>query len=160
MKTELLDFVESKSLKENVPHFEIGDVVDVHVKIVEGAKERIFVWITGYSFGDGCSLNNFWSAEPINNANIHSLTKQFVNRWFGLVFGNKYSNPHDISFVDNKDARALIYNREIQIKRNRARLANSRAQELWGGASGDAQLDYRWKTAKRFIADIIKGLKS
>ncbi len=40
MKTELLDAVESKSLKENVPHFEIGDTVDVHCRIKEGSKVR------------------------------------------------------------------------------------------------------------------------
>ena len=28
MKTELLDAVESKNLKKDTPHFEIGDIVD------------------------------------------------------------------------------------------------------------------------------------
>jgi large subunit ribosomal protein L19 len=41
VKSELLDAVENKSLKENVPHFEIGDVVDVRCRIKEGDKERI-----------------------------------------------------------------------------------------------------------------------
>ena len=41
VKTELLDAVESKSLKENIPHFEIGDTVEVRCKIREGKKERI-----------------------------------------------------------------------------------------------------------------------
>ena len=40
MKTEILDAVESKSLKEKVPYFEIGDVVDVRCRIREGEKER------------------------------------------------------------------------------------------------------------------------
>ena len=40
MKTEILDAVESKSLKEKVPYFEIGDVVDVRYRIREGEKER------------------------------------------------------------------------------------------------------------------------
>ena len=39
-KTELLDSVESKSVKANVPHFEIGDIVDVHCRIQEGDKTR------------------------------------------------------------------------------------------------------------------------
>ncbi len=41
MKTELLDAVESKSIKKNIPHFEIGDTVDVRCRIREGGKERI-----------------------------------------------------------------------------------------------------------------------
>ena len=44
MKTELLDAVESKSIKKNVPHFEIGDTVDVRCRIREGGKERIQVF--------------------------------------------------------------------------------------------------------------------
>ena len=41
MKTELLDWVESNSLKTKIPHFEIGDTVDVHCRIREGDKERV-----------------------------------------------------------------------------------------------------------------------
>ncbi len=44
MKTELLDAVESKSIKKNIPHFEIGDTVDVRCRIREGSKERIQVF--------------------------------------------------------------------------------------------------------------------
>ncbi len=44
MKTEILDSVESKSLKKKVPYFEIGDTVDVHCKIQEGSKVRTQVF--------------------------------------------------------------------------------------------------------------------
>ena len=40
MKTEILDAVEGKSLKAKVPHFEIGDIVDVRCRIKEGEKVR------------------------------------------------------------------------------------------------------------------------
>ena len=43
-KTDLLDAVESKSLKENIPHFEIGDTVDVRCSIKEGDKERVQIF--------------------------------------------------------------------------------------------------------------------
>jgi large subunit ribosomal protein L19 len=41
VKTKLLDAVESKSLKKDIPVFEVGDTVEVRCKIVEGNKERI-----------------------------------------------------------------------------------------------------------------------
>jgi len=44
VKTEILDAVESKSLKKDKPHFEIGDIVDVHCRIKEGDKERTQVF--------------------------------------------------------------------------------------------------------------------
>ena len=44
MDTKLLDLVEAGSLKADKPAFEIGDTVDVHVRILEGSKERIQVF--------------------------------------------------------------------------------------------------------------------
>ncbi|MDD5458273.1 MAG: 50S ribosomal protein L19 [Phycisphaerae bacterium] len=40
VKTQLLDAVEEKSLKKELPHFEIGDTVEVSCKIQEGDKIR------------------------------------------------------------------------------------------------------------------------
>ncbi len=39
-----MELVEKTSLKENPPQFEIGDTVDVHLKILEGNKERVQVF--------------------------------------------------------------------------------------------------------------------
>jgi large subunit ribosomal protein L19 len=36
--------LEKEYLKTNLPSFDVGDAVDVHVKIVEGDKERIQVY--------------------------------------------------------------------------------------------------------------------
>jgi large subunit ribosomal protein L19 len=44
VKTEILDSVENKSLKEKTPYFEIGDLVDVHCRIREGNKTRIQIF--------------------------------------------------------------------------------------------------------------------
>ncbi len=43
MSKQILAMVEKSSLKEtaDVPQFDIGDTVDVHVKIKEGDKERV-----------------------------------------------------------------------------------------------------------------------
>jgi len=39
-----MELVEKTSLKENPPEFEVGDTVDVHLKILEGNKERVQVF--------------------------------------------------------------------------------------------------------------------
>jgi large subunit ribosomal protein L19 len=44
MQNALLELVEKTSLRESVPDFEIGDTVDVHVRILEGDKERIQIF--------------------------------------------------------------------------------------------------------------------
>lgn len=43
-KISFMDLVESKSIKKQLPYFEIGDTVDVHCKIEEGGKTRIQIF--------------------------------------------------------------------------------------------------------------------
>ncbi|MBS1258664.1 MAG: hypothetical protein MAG551_01725 [Candidatus Scalindua arabica] len=40
----IIDVVDKESMKEKVPQFKVGDLVDVHVKTVEGDKERIQIF--------------------------------------------------------------------------------------------------------------------
>ncbi|MBV8269531.1 MAG: 50S ribosomal protein L19 [Planctomycetaceae bacterium] len=44
MQNHLMEAVEQSSMKASVPKFEIGDTVDVHVRILEGEKERIQIF--------------------------------------------------------------------------------------------------------------------
>ncbi len=40
----MIDLIEKENLKEEIPEFGVGDIVDVHVKLVEGEKERIQIF--------------------------------------------------------------------------------------------------------------------
>lgn len=44
MSHKVLAQVEASSLRQEVPEFDIGDVVDVHTRILEGEKERIQIF--------------------------------------------------------------------------------------------------------------------
>ncbi len=44
MSQQLLEQIEAEQLKTDLPQIDIGDTVDVHVRIIEGAKERIQVF--------------------------------------------------------------------------------------------------------------------
>jgi large subunit ribosomal protein L19 len=39
-----LDFVDQAALRDDIPDFGPGDTVNVHVKVIEGSKERIQVF--------------------------------------------------------------------------------------------------------------------
>jgi large subunit ribosomal protein L19 len=39
-----LDFVDQASLRDDIPEFGPGDTVNVHVKVIEGSKERVQVF--------------------------------------------------------------------------------------------------------------------
>ena len=74
MKTEMLDAVESKNLKEKVPHFEVGDIVDVHCRIQEGDKTRTQIF-TGTVIGrKGRGVNETFTVRRIvNNEGIERI---------------------------------------------------------------------------------------
>lgn len=44
MQNQLMETVEQSSMKASIPKFEIGDTVDVHVRILEGEKERVQIF--------------------------------------------------------------------------------------------------------------------
>jgi large subunit ribosomal protein L19 len=64
-KTEMLDAVESKSLKIEIPHFEIGDTVDVRCRIKEGDKERIQVFTGTVIARGGRGINETFTVRRI-----------------------------------------------------------------------------------------------
>jgi large subunit ribosomal protein L19 len=44
MSQQIIKLVEQDNIKTSVPKFDIGDTVDVHVRILEGEKERIQIF--------------------------------------------------------------------------------------------------------------------
>ena len=74
MKTEMLDAVEGKSLKKKTPHFEIGDIVDVHCLIKEGDKERTQVFTGTVIARKGRGTNETFTVRRIvNNEGVERI---------------------------------------------------------------------------------------
>ena len=44
-KVDLLEVVEAPVASREIPEFRAGDTVKVHVRVVEGEKVIVFVWI-------------------------------------------------------------------------------------------------------------------
>jgi large subunit ribosomal protein L19 len=74
VKTELLDAVENKSLKKKTPHFEIGDIVDVHCRIKEGDKERTQIFTGTVIARRGRGINKTFTVRRIvNNEGVERI---------------------------------------------------------------------------------------
>jgi hypothetical protein len=95
----------------------------------------------------------FWQIVRERNDRIPGGTRSFVDEWFDLAF----ANTNVALLANNRRVQGLIRDREKNLKRGQARLENRRALELWTGASGTSQLDYRWKVAQTIVADIHAG---
>jgi large subunit ribosomal protein L19 len=65
VKMQMLDAVESKGLKKNIPHFGIGDVVDVRCRIKEGDKERIQIFSGTVIARKGRGINSTFTVRRI-----------------------------------------------------------------------------------------------
>ena len=74
MKTELLEAVENKCLKKEIPHFEVGDSIEVHCKIKEGNKERIQLFEGMVISRKGHGINeNFTVRRIVNNEGVERI---------------------------------------------------------------------------------------
>ncbi len=99
MKTEMLDAVASKSIKESVPHFEIGDIVDVRCKIKEGNKERVQIFSGTVIARKGRGINETFTVRRIVN-----------NEGVERVFPLHSPNVADVTAVrSGKKRRAKLY---------------------------------------------------
>jgi hypothetical protein len=97
----------------------------------------------------------FWKLVLRSNPRVSVKAQRFVNGWIDLVLGAS----EQTAIVDGAASRQRVEHREIQLKGGLARVRNERARELWNGAAGAAQLDLRWASARRIIADILAGLE-
>jgi len=97
----------------------------------------------------------FWEIVRSINPRITASTFEFINAWWDLVLGGDAARLRD-----NPTARLLIRDRERRLKKSLARIDNPRAQELWTGDSGSAQLEFRWFISQKLLGDIFDGLEA
>jgi len=62
--------------------------------------------------------------------------------------------------VDDAALRALVEQREIQLKGNRARLANAARLLEWSGSVGVGRNGFRWHRVRQILTDLHRGLES
>ncbi len=127
---------------------------------IEGYKKGLESWFEVISFrwtdlkNWYNNLNNLWTSEALINARIPLSSRNFVDQWYDILFQQEKLD----NILQSDKVEKLLKNREWRLKRDRARLLNARAREMWGGASGTIPLDYRWSTVKNIISDILNGL--
>jgi len=100
-------------------------------------------------------LADFWEIVVSEGARIPWRTRHFIECWIDLVLK---SGGDVTSLSTDKAAQSLIRDRETALKRDRARLQNQRALDLWSGDAGTGQLDYRWRVVSTIVNDILIGM--
>jgi hypothetical protein len=96
----------------------------------------------------------FWELVRSANPRITGPTYEFINAWWDHALAGDAAR-----LCDSPAARLSIRERERRLKKSLARIDNPRAQELWAGDSGTAQLEFRWFISQRLLGDIFDGLE-
>lgn len=96
------------------------------------------------------NLDRLWKAVENPGRLIDPNTKRFITSWIAFVSGR----PGDLM---NQDARNLVRNREVGLKKGKSRFVSPAALDRWGGASGLNRLNYRWNIARNYLEELYEG---
>src|SRR6516165_10718816 len=73
-KLAVIQKLEAKQLKKNIPSFRIGDTIRVHTRIIEGEKERIQVFTGTVIMRKGRGVNETFTVRRIvNNEGVERI---------------------------------------------------------------------------------------
>ena len=130
-----------------------------HVELIDRYRTRINAWGAALDQQRPLLLaagrTSFWITVRSANPHVPSKAQWFVDAWLDAVS----SKGAAAEVADDNALRAMITERERWLKGPQARLQNARALELWSGAAGVGQLDYRWPNVQTILNDINKGLQ-
>ena len=63
---DIIKSIEQAQLKDNLPEFRVGDTVQVHYRIIEGARERIQVFEGTVIKRQGSSINETFTVRRLS----------------------------------------------------------------------------------------------
>ena len=125
-----------------------GDLVSEH-------KKKFNLWLEHFPLDEVESwrTDRLWELTAGHGYKITPRTRRFVQSWIELV----RESPGVL--LENKHARKLVQDREINLKGPRSRFRNRRALEQWSGYSGIRKLVYRWwPNVKDLLNDLHEGM--
>jgi hypothetical protein len=116
--------------------------------LLAGWAERIAGSLPAY---ESWNRPAFWQLVAARNPRVSPRARAFIDRWVDLAV------RHRGEVADAPGARALVRARGVAVQRKHPPVTTLRAVERWNGASGSAQLAFRWQQGARFAADVLDG---
>lgn len=99
--------------------------------------------------------DNLWQLLDRRGVRLSSPQRLFVERW-----RQRLAELGSSAVADDGSLRSLIYNRELQLKGARARLANVNRLLDWKPGVGVGRMDFRWVRVRRLLIDLHRGIGS
>jgi len=129
---------------------QVDDIVAAYQDALDAWREELEVRAADLVTWD---QGDFWDLV-IRNGRIPPPTWRFVDTWLKVLLSDRKLPD----LANHREARALVRDREVWLKRGRSRFESQRHLEMWSGAAGVARLNYRWSVARRITNDILHGL--
>lgn len=96
-----------------------------------------------------------WLFLVRNGGRLVEPQRRFVEAWASRV-----AEVGASQVVDDEFLRRLVERRELQLKGQRARLANKGRLLDWSGRVGVGRMDYRWFRVRQLLIDLHRGLEA
>ena len=124
--------------------------------LIEDHTKTLSDWASNLDFAGlkAWKLDDLWDAVLDRGHSVTTSTQRFVANWMTEL----RSGPD--ALLNNKNACDLIRVREHKLKGPRSRFKNQRALDQWGGSSGMAPLNFRWRIARQHLGDLHAGLRA
>jgi len=130
--SNVIDAIEASQLKTNIPDFKVGDTVRVHVKIIEGDKERVQVF-------EGVVISR------ANGSNRSTFTVRKISYGVGVERIFPIHSPRidkiEVSSRGRVRRAKLYYLRELSGKAARIKGARTQAPTAATRAAGKVQAE-------------------
>lgn len=130
---------------------------DLHVKdtsdAIETYRAKITAWATTQAKETQYKPGVLWRLVQQGGGRLPAPQRLFVENW-----SRRLPDVDPDAVAGDAQLRRLITDRERQLKRGRARLANQNRLLDWRPGTGVGRMDFRWVRVRRFMIDLHRGL--
>ena len=122
---------------------------------VEHYREELDAWAEQETAQPHFDPNQMWQLAAQSGTNVPGPLRHFLERW-----SERVRTVGAAAVGTDKSTRALIENRELQLKGpQRARFANHARLLDWSGAVGVGRMSFRWPRVRQLLIDLHTGLE-
>ena len=122
---------------------------------VDRYRAELSEWATREADEEDYDPAPLWAFAACRGARVPALQHRFVESW-----SKRITEIPPIQVIEDQSLRALIANREQQLKGKRARLVNTGRLLDWNGRVGVGRMDFRWHRVRQLLLDLQQGLSA
>ena len=122
-------------------------------ELVEQYRAELAEWAVREAEEDRYDPIELWRFVTSRGVRLPSPQRRFVESW-----SKRLGEIAQDAIADDGSLRALVENRERQLKGRRARLANPGRLLDWNGRVGIGRMNFRWHRVRQLLLDLHQGL--